>query len=295
MEAENKESKEGKDSHPGEKVVWRKSGVWKWTWRTRSRVARSWMSKGGNCRRSCAILKSSLVCRKSFRKTSRVICNSSFKRWSKGGMTSCQSTRKCSKDHKRHKAFRKKKVLQHKRRRGRSDGKLIAMRIDFRSCRTKSTRTKWSMQKWQQNSRDCRQEKKRRGTNASQTGDCCMEALWEQFMALVRIEVFVQRLHREMGTAQGQMPGREEGGRNSEAEQAQVKVSQQLASSASSGCNEGTPASSLELDLPRVRGAFGECGGVGKSNTAKDERKGLLSNSTSRRPMEEEDASLGDS
>ena len=34
--------------------------------------------------------------------------------------------------------------------------------------------------------------------------------------------------------------------------------------SASSGRNEGTPASSLELDLPRVQGAFGECGGAGK-------------------------------
>ena len=30
------------------------------------------------------------------------------------------------------------------------------------------------------------------------------------------------------------------------------------------GINEGTPASSLELDLPRVRGALGECGGAGK-------------------------------
>ena len=49
------------------------------------------------------------------------------------------------------------------------------------------------------------------------------------------------------------MPGREEGRRNSEDEQEQDKASQQLALSAPSGCNEGTPASSLELDLPRVR------------------------------------------
>ena len=70
-----------------------------------------------------------------------------------------------------------------------------------------------------------------RGSNASQTCDCCMEALWQQFIALGvnRIEVFVQRLQREMGTAQGQMPGREEGTRKSEDEQEQDKASQQLA------------------------------------------------------------------
>ena len=99
------------------------------------------------------------------------------------------------------------------------------------------------------------QAEERRGSDASQTGACCKEALWQQFIALGanRVEVFVQRLQRETGTAQGQMPGREEGRRNSEDEQEQDKASQQLALSAPSGCNEGTPASSLELDLPRVR------------------------------------------
>ena len=58
-----------------------------------------------------------------------------------------------------------------------------------------------------------------------------MEALGQQFIVLRanRIEVFVQRLQREMGTAQGQMPGREEGKRNSEDEQEQDKASRQLA------------------------------------------------------------------
>ena len=78
-----------------------------------------------------------------------------------------------------------------------------------------------------------------------------------------------------------------------EDEQEQDKASQQFSLSASSGCNEGTPACSLELDLPRVRGALGECGGAGKSSAAKDERKRPLSNSPSRLPMEE-DASLED-
>ena len=79
-----------------------------------------------------------------------------------------------------------KKVLQHKRRCGRSERKLTATRSDFGSRRTKSIGTEWSMQKWQHNFRDCRQEKKeeaamlrkrwivawRRGWNRS--------SLWEQ-------------------------------------------------------------------------------------------------------------------
>ena len=76
-------------------------------------------------------------------------------RWSKGGMTPCQSTRNCRKDHKIYKVFRKKeickkKVLQHKRSCGRSEWTLTEMRSDFGNCRTKSIGTKWLMQKWQQ-------------------------------------------------------------------------------------------------------------------------------------------------
>ena len=92
------------------------------------------------------------------------------------------------------------------------------------------------------------------------------------------------------------MGGREEGRRSSEDEQEQDKASQQLALSGSSGCNEGTPASSLDFDLPRIRVAFGEGGGAGKSDKAKDVRKKtLISNSPSRRPIdEEEDVAQGD-
>ena len=93
----------------------------------------------------------------------------------------------------------------------------------------------------------------RRGSNASQAVDCSMETNGGTVLRY---------------------------GSGSEDEQDQDKASQQLALSASSGSNEGTPASSSQLDLPRVRGALGECGGAGKSGAAKD-------------PMEE-DASLGD-
>ena len=64
-----------------------------------------------------------------------------------------------------------------------------------------------------------------------------------------------------------------------------------MALSGSSGCDEGTPASSLELDLPSVRDALGEGGGAGKSGKAKAERKRPLSNSPSRRPTGEEEGS----
>ena len=53
---------------------------------------------------------------------------------------------------------------------------------------------------------------------------------------------------------------------------------------------KGTPASSLELDLPRVRGALGECGGAGKSGTPGDRKNGLSNSPT--RPSMGEDALL---
>ena len=45
----------------------------------------------------------------------------------------------------------------------------------------------------------------RRGSNASQTGDGCLEALWQQLIVLGAngVEAFVERLQREMGAAQG--------------------------------------------------------------------------------------------
>ena len=89
----------------------------------------------------------------------------------------------------------------------------------------------------------------RRGSNASQTGDGCLETLWQQLIALGAhgIEAFVQRLQKATGAAQGQMPRREEGRRNSEDEQEQGRISQQLVLPTPGGINQGAPASSLEL------------------------------------------------
>ena len=72
-----------------------------------------------------------------------------------------------------------------------------------------------------------------------------------------QVDAVFQRF-RESGATQGQMPGRDERRRNSEDEQEQGGTDQQLAPPAQGGINEGAPASSLELDLPRVRGALGK-------------------------------------
>ena len=43
----------------------------------------------------------------------------------------------------------------------------------------------------------------KRGNNASQTGDGCLKAVWQQFIAFKAngIETFVQRLQREKGSS----------------------------------------------------------------------------------------------
>ena len=105
-----------------------------------------------------------------------------------------------------------------------------------------------------------------------------METMVEQFFALgadqarSKFEAMCQVSFKkfEACAPPAQMPGKGGGRRNSEDEQEQDKASQQFALSASSGSNEGTPASSSELDLPRLRGALGECGG--KSGTCNGER-----------------------
>ena len=81
-------------------------------------------------------------------------------------------------------------------------------------------------------------------------------------------QVFFKKF--EAKTPSSQMPGKGGGRRNSEDEQEQGKASR------AGAMKEGTPVSSLELDLPR--GAHGECGGAGKSG-ADNERKRPLSNS----------------
>ena len=106
--------------------------------------------------------------------------------------------------------------------------------------------------------------RERRGSNASQAVDCCMEMMLEQMFVLQadrarsKFDAVCRSFYKkfEAYTQSAQMSRKEGGRRNSEVEQEQDKASQQPALSASGGCNEATPASSLELDLPRSGGTW---------------------------------------
>ena len=74
--------------------------------------------------------------------------------------------------------------------------------------------------------------------NASQTGDNCLEALWQQIAAVCaaggpnQIDALANAViqkFKESGAVQEQVPGRDERKRNSEEEQEQDETSQQVA------------------------------------------------------------------
>ena len=97
---EGEEPKEGKAFHPGDKSGMEEECGMDMDVEDEIESRKKLVSRTGSCRRSCEKLKNSRVCRKMFRKASSVTCSSNCKRWSKGGMMSCQSTRKCRTDHK---------------------------------------------------------------------------------------------------------------------------------------------------------------------------------------------------
>ena len=180
-----KESKEGKGFHQGEKAVWKKSGVWTWTLRMRSRVAKSWMSKGGNCSRSCEMLNSSRVCRKSFRKTSRVTCSISCKRWTRLHARTQESIEKIAKDTKHPGQNKKCAERQYRSRRGDAEAPrgAQAKRGAYFFLSNKVNKNKMADAEMTAELQRLQAGEERRGSNASQTGDCCLEALWQQIIA----------------------------------------------------------------------------------------------------------------
>ena len=107
----------------------------------------------------------------------------------------------------------------------------------------------------------------RRGGNASQALDCCLETMVEQVFAMgtdlakstvgALCKIFVRKFETSISPAQ--MQGRD-GRRDSENEPEQGRASQQLVSPTPSEVNQDAPVSSLELDLHRVRGVPGESG-----------------------------------
>ena len=174
--------------------------MWRWSSRIRQRVARSWISTEGNRR----IEKFSCV-PKEFQENLKSNLQQQLQEVEQRRHELMSRHQKVQKRSQKIHSFQEKrrnmqkKVLQHKRRCGSSEGQLVGIRSDFGICRTKSMRTEMAaeLQRLQPG-------EERRGSNASQTGDCCMEALWQQFIALEanRIQAFVQRLQREMGTSE---------------------------------------------------------------------------------------------
>ena len=251
-----------------------------WKSKMRPSVARNWMNRSKRCRRS---YERSTDCRmfpRICRRASRSHCSTSCKRWRKGGTISCLRTRRCKRG-KRYKASRTEEENLQKD----SIAAEEEMRKLQEEVRQKEERHLFLSNKIDKNKmQDAEmvaelqnlQAAGRRGSNASQTGDDCLEASWQQLITLGAngIEVFAQKLHREMGAAQRQMPRREGGRRNSENEQEQGKANQKLVLPTPGGINQGAPASSLELDLPRVLSVPGEGGSAGKSGTQGDRKRG---------------------
>ena len=219
--------------------------------------------------------RGSLIYRRGLRVASKKICNGSYKRLNKRDRTFCRSTRGRRRGLKTYTVSRTRRQHAKRRRRlrrrcGRSERKSIETRSAFICCRTRSIRYEWQKQKWKRNFKDFRQEQKEEGIMRRKQVIAAWRRVWQQV----------------------QMPRVEEGRRDSKNVQEQGKTSQQLVLPTPDPFNEGTPASVMEIDLSRIRGAHGECGGAGDSGAA-NERKRTLSNPPSRErlPMEE-DASL---
>ena len=110
----------------------------------------------------------------------------------------------------------------------------------------------------------------------------------EADQARSKFEVMCQVFFGRIETPCAQMPGKEGGRRNSENEEEQGRTSQQLVLPTPGGINQNAPASSLELDLHRVRGVPGEGGSAGRSGKQRGRKKGP-SRSPGRPTMDEED------
>ena len=94
-------------------------------------------------------------------------------------MISCLSTRRSRKRNNKYKASKtnericRKRMQQHRKRCGRSERKTTAMRSVFGSCRTKVDKNKMSDAERAAELQRLQAGEERRGSNASQTGDCC--------------------------------------------------------------------------------------------------------------------------
>ena len=131
--------------------------------------------------------------------------------------------------------------------------------------RIRSTKTGWQMRRWRQSFRVCKLEKKeevamhRRQVMAAWRPYGSNTSPWKQMELRPLHKRFTEKWEQHKGKCQEEK--KEE---DSENEQEQGRGSQQLVSLTPGGVNQVAPASSLELDLPRVRGVPGEGGGAGR-------------------------------
>ena len=133
-------------------------------------------------------------------------------------------------------------------------------------------KTQRKMRKWKQNFRDCRLEKKEEvAMHRKRLNECCRVNGGTDFRhgsgsgeVKVRCSVPKDPQTPSPPAQMPGMPGREEGRRDSENEQEQGRASQQLASVTPGGIDKVAPASSSELDLPRVWGVPGGGGSAGR-------------------------------
>ena len=117
------------------------------------------------------------------------------KRWRKGGTISCLSTRRRKRSRKRYNASRtqedicRRTVSQQKRRCGSSEGSSGKRRSVSFSYRTTSIKNKMQDAEMAAELQSLQAVDERSGSCASQTCDCCLEALWQQFIAWEQMEL----------------------------------------------------------------------------------------------------------
>ena len=258
--------------------------------------AESRVSRGKRCRRSYERSTDCPLFPRKCRRASRIHCSTSCKMWRKGGTISCMSTRRRKENARDTKPPGQKKNPQKESLAAKEEVRKLRDDIDWKEgCFLGQGRQKWDGRcgDGEAELQGLQAGEKRRGSNAPQQVDCCLETLVEQVFAAgadqarskfdALCHIFFRRF--ETFTPPAQMPGRE-GRRDSENEQEQGRISQQLMLPTPGGFIQGAPATSLELDLPLVRGVPGECGSAGRSGTQGDRKRGL-SRSPGRHCMDE--------
>ena len=251
LEAENKEltaridAMEKKEKHkkvPGiplkKKGTWKKCGETVWMSTMRLSVAENWMNRGKSCRRSNEMSTDYSCVKGNAREPEGVTCSASCKKWRKGGPIPCLNTRRCIRERKRYKASRtegemcRKGARQRRKKCGNSEKKLSGRKL----ASDKVDKNRMADAEMEAELQGLQAGEYGRGSNASQAADCCLETMVEQVFAVGHDQArstfgaLFQIFFREFETSilPAQMPGREEGRRDSENEQEQGRASQQL-------------------------------------------------------------------